>query len=195
MAKHKFETRAVGEGHEPDFREGANGDVVVPIHLTSTYARKKVDELQNGYEYCRCQNPTRKAFETCLASLEGAKHCISTSSGLAAIMNVTHLLERGDHIVAFEDIYGGTIRIFNQILPSFGIETSYVDATKIENVKKAKIGVLYIKDVDRRIVELIDTQLEKIKEQLSWKAEEVEIMHIELAVQTYYPIHHLAELK
>ena len=137
MAKHKFETRAVGEGQEPDFREGANGDVVVPIHLTSTYARKKVDELQNGYEYCRCQNPTRKAFETCLASLEGAKHCISTSSGLAAIMNVTHLLERGDHIVAFEDIYGGTIRIFNQILPSFGIETSYVDATKIENVKKA----------------------------------------------------------
>ena len=51
MAKHKFETRAVGEGQEPDFREGANGDVVVPIHLTSTYARKKVDELQNGYEY------------------------------------------------------------------------------------------------------------------------------------------------
>src|SRR3989344_2644459 len=133
----KFETKAVGEGQHPDFRDGANGDVVVPIHMTSTYARKKVDMLQNGYEYCRCQNPTRKAFEVCLASLEKARFCISASSGLAAIINVMHLLKQGDHIVAFEDIYGGTIRIFNNVMPDFGIKTFFVDATDVKNVEKA----------------------------------------------------------
>ena len=133
-----FSTKAVHAGEEPDFREGATGDVVVPIHLSTTFARKKVAEPTAGYEYTRSLNPTRKALESKLASLENAEYGLVFSSGLAAESTVLlALLNPGDHIVAFDDLYGGTKRLFNQVFSNFGFEITYVDATDTSLVEKA----------------------------------------------------------
>jgi len=133
-----FSTKAVHAGEEPDFREGATGDVVVPIHLSTTFARKKVAEPTAGYEYTRSLNPTRKALESKLASLENAEYGLVFSSGLAAESTVLlALLNPDDHIVAFDDLYGGTKRLFNQVFSNFGFEITYVDATDTSLVEKA----------------------------------------------------------
>ncbi len=133
-----FATKAIHAGEEPDFREGATGDVVVPIHLSTTFARKKVAEPTGGYEYTRSLNPTRKALETKLASLENAQYGLAFSSGLAAESTILlSLLKPGDHIVAFDDLYGGTKRLFNHVFSDFGFEVSYVDATNSSFVEKA----------------------------------------------------------
>ena len=133
-----FSTKAIHAGEEPDFREGASGDVVVPIHLSTTFARKKISEPTGGYDYTRSQNPTRKALETKLAALENAKYGLAFSSGLAAETTVLlSLLKPGDHIVAFDDLYGGTKRLINSVFAKYGINASYVDATVAANVEKA----------------------------------------------------------
>jgi cystathionine gamma-lyase len=133
-----FSTKAVHAGEEPDFREGATGDVVVPIHLSTTFARRKVAVPTAGYEYARTQNPTRKALETKLAALENAKYGLAFGSGLAAETTVLlALLHPGDHIVAFDDLYGETKRLFNNIFLHFGFEVSYVDATDPDRVAEA----------------------------------------------------------
>src|SRR3989338_9893239 len=124
----KFETKAVLLGEEPDLKDGY-GDVVVPIHLSSTFARKEVDKPTKGYEYSRSGNPTRHALEKRLASLEDARFGLAFSSGLAAetVICMT-LLKSGEHVIAFDDLYGGTKRLFNRILTNFNIEFSYADA-------------------------------------------------------------------
>lgn len=133
-----FATKAIHVGEQPDFREGATGDVVVPIHLSTTFARKKVTEPTAGYEYTRSLNPTRKALESKLASLENAEYGLVFSSGLAAESTILlALLNPGDHIVAFDDLYGGTKRLFNHVFSNFGFEVSYVDATNTSLVEKA----------------------------------------------------------
>jgi cystathionine gamma-lyase len=130
MDSYGFSTRSIHAGEEPDFREGASGDVVAPIHLSTTFARKDVDVLTAGYEYSRTLNPTRKALEEKLATLENAKYGLAFSSGLAAETTLAlSLLSAGDHVIAFDDLYGGTKRLFNKILNGCGIETTYVDAT------------------------------------------------------------------
>jgi cystathionine gamma-lyase len=133
-----FSTKAVHAGEKPDFREGASGDVVVPIHLSTTFAREKVGIPTAGYEYTRSQNPTRKALETKLAALENAAYGLAFSSGLAAETTVLlSLLNPGDHIVAFDDLYGGTKRLFNTVFANLGFSVSYIDATDILLVEKA----------------------------------------------------------
>ena len=133
-----FATKAVHAGEDPDFREGATGDVVVPIHLSTTFARKKVNIPTAGYEYVRSLNPTRKALETKLAALENASYGLAFSSGLAAETTLlTALLKSGDHIVAFDDLYGGTKRLFNHIFNNYHIGVTFVDATDISLVENA----------------------------------------------------------
>jgi cystathionine gamma-lyase len=133
-----FATKAIHAGEEPDFRDGATGDVVVPIHLSTTFARKKVTEPTAGYEYTRSSNPTRKALESKLAALENAQYGLAFSSGLAAESTILlSLLNPGDHIVAFDDLYGGTKRLFNHVFSNFGFEISYVDATIPSLVEEA----------------------------------------------------------
>jgi cystathionine gamma-lyase len=134
----RFVTKAIHVGEEPDFREGSSGDVVVPIHLSTTFARKDVEEPTGGYEYSRTDNPTRHALEKKLAALENAKFGLAFASGLAAEATLLlSLLKSGDHVIACEDLYGGTRRLFNDVFQNFGLEFTWVDATNTENIEKA----------------------------------------------------------
>lgn len=135
----KFETSAIHIGEEPNLKEGGNGDVASPIHLASTFARKKVEEPTAGYEYSRSGNPTRAALEKRLAALEDAEFGLAFSSGLAAETTLfLSLLKSGDHVVAFDDLYGGTRRLFDTVFrQNFSVDISYVDARQPEHVKAA----------------------------------------------------------
>lgn len=137
-SQYGFDTKAIHAGETPDFRDGATGDVVVPIHLSTTFAREKVEEPTAGYEYTRSLNPTRKALEEKLAALENAKYAFAFSSGLAAETSVIlALLKAGDHIIASDDLYGGTKRLFNKIFNEYKIEVSYIDTIDILNLEKS----------------------------------------------------------
>lgn len=135
----RFETEAVHAGEEPNLKEGGSGDVVVPIHLATTFARKQIEEPTAGYEYSRTGNPTRFALERKLAALEGAKHGLAFASGMAAetVLALT-LLKSGDHVVAFDDLYGGTRRLFTSTFQkNFNVRFSYVDARDVDAVRDA----------------------------------------------------------
>ncbi|MDR3297214.1 MAG: PLP-dependent aspartate aminotransferase family protein [Prevotellaceae bacterium] len=132
-----FETLAIRAGEPIDLREGATADAVAAIHLASTFGRQHVAR-PGQYEYIRMQNPTREALEVKLAALENAKYGLAFSSGSAAQSTLMlALLKAGDHIVAFDDLYGGTKRIFAQVFQKFGISVSYADATMPEAVEQA----------------------------------------------------------
>ncbi|AEH24553.1 cystathionine gamma-synthase [Pyrococcus yayanosii] len=132
----RFSTKAIHVGENP--REMQYGDVVSPIHLSTTFAKKSVREVEKGYVYSRTGNPTRDSLEKKLAALENAKYGLAFSSGLAAESTILlALLKKGDHVVAFDDLYGGTKRLFNQVMERFGIDFTYVDARDPENVRKA----------------------------------------------------------
>ncbi len=135
----KFETKAIHVGEEPNLKDGGSGDVAVPIHLSSTFARREIGRPTSGYEYSRSGNPTRDALEKKLAALENAKFGLAFSSGLAAETVIcATLLKSGDHVVAFDDLYGGTRRLFNKVFSNnFGVEFSYVDARNSDNIKNA----------------------------------------------------------
>ena len=128
-----FATRAIHDGQEPDPLTGA---VNVPIYLSSTYVQQGIGE-NKGYEYSRVSNPTRTRLEENLASLEGGTAAPVFASGMAAIHAVATLLESGDHVVCGNDLYGGTPRLFNQVLTRYGLEFSYVDTSDAENVERA----------------------------------------------------------
>ncbi|MEJ5225943.1 MAG: cystathionine gamma-synthase [Anaerolineales bacterium] len=130
----KFETLAIHAGQAPDPLTGA---VMTPIYQTSTYAQDGVGRPRNGYEYSRTQNPTRKALQDNLAALEGGAWGLAFSSGLAATNTVIQLLQSGDHVLAGNDVYGGTFRQFDKIHRRFGLDFSYVDTTDPENVLEA----------------------------------------------------------
>jgi cystathionine beta-lyase/cystathionine gamma-synthase len=124
-AGHGFSTRAIHDGQAPDALTGA---VNVPIYLSSTYAQEEIG-VNKGWEYSRVSNPTRDALETSVASLEGGTSAHVFASGMAAISALVTMLRSGDHVVCGEDVYGGTPRLFNQIVARYGIEFTYVDTT------------------------------------------------------------------
>ena len=128
-----FATRAIHCGQEPDPLTGA---VTVPIYPTSTYVQQGIGE-HKGYEYSRVSNPTRARLETNLAALEGAVAARVFGSGMAAIHAIVSMLKSGDHVVCGNDLYGGTPRLFNQVMAGFGLEFSYVDTSDAANVEKA----------------------------------------------------------
>ncbi|HTW44130.1 MAG TPA: PLP-dependent aspartate aminotransferase family protein [Acidobacteriaceae bacterium] len=131
--KHGFATRAIHDGQPPDPLTGA---VNVPIYLTSTYAQEEIGK-HKGYEYARVSNPTRDALEENLASLEGGSSAHVFASGMAAITAMITMLRSGDHVICGENVYGGTPRLFNQIITRYGIEFSYVDTSDPEEVRRA----------------------------------------------------------
>src|SRR5271169_4984584 len=128
-----FGTRAIHDGQEPDPLTGA---VTVPIYPTSTYVQQGIGE-NKGYEYSRVSNPTRARLEENLASLEGGVAAPVFASGMAAINAIVCMLKSGDHVVCGNDLYGGTPRLFNQVMTGFGLEFSYVDTSDAENVERA----------------------------------------------------------
>ena len=131
MSGHGFATRAIHVGQAPDPTTGA---VITPIYQTSTYAQEGLGR-HKGYEYSRSGNPTRTALEECLASLEGARHGLAFGSGLGAETTILHTLRSGDHVVALDDLYGGTFRLFERVFRPLGISFSYVDARDLDTVK------------------------------------------------------------
>lgn len=133
--KEGFETRAIHAGQKADPTTGA---VMMPIYTSSTFEQESPG-IHKGYDYSRSANPTRKAFEDCIASLENGEVGFGFSSGVAAISACVELLSPGDHVIAMNDLYGGTVRLFNEIKTlSQGIEVTYVDMTDMQNVSAAK---------------------------------------------------------
>jgi cystathionine gamma-lyase/cystathionine beta-lyase/cystathionine gamma-lyase/homocysteine desulfhydrase len=128
-----FATRAIHAGQQPDPLTGA---VTVPIYPTSTYVQQGIGE-HKGYEYSRVSNPTRARLEENLASLEGGVAARVFGSGMAAINAIVSMLKTGDHVVCGNDLYGGTPRLFNQVMTGFGLEFSYVDTSEAQNVERA----------------------------------------------------------
>lgn len=128
-----FQTRAIHAGQEPDPTTGA---IMTPVYLTSTYVQESPG-VHKGWEYSRTHNPTRKAYENCIAELESGKFGFAFASGCAAATTILHMLKAGDHVIAGDDMYGGTFRLFDKVLRHHGIEFSYVDLTKAENFAAA----------------------------------------------------------
>ena len=163
MAKNKnqgFETRAIHAGQEAD---PATGAVMMPIYTSSTF-KQDSPGIHKGYDYSRSGNPTRKAFEECMASLEEGIKGYGFSSGVAAISACVELLEPGDHVIAMDDLYGGTVRLFNEIkTKSQGITVTYVDMTDFDNVEKAftnKTKMIFVETPTNPLLKITD--LEKI---------------------------------
>lgn len=128
-----FETRSIHVGQEPDPTTGA---VVTPVNLATTFLQTSPGQ-HTGYEYARSGNPTRKAYEDCLASLESGPYGLAFSSGCAALTTILHLLKQGDHLVSMDDIYGGSIRLMNDVFQNMDIHTTFVDMTDIHKFERA----------------------------------------------------------
>ncbi len=130
----KFGTRAIHAGQSPDPSTGA---IMTPIYQTSTYVQQSPGKIIGEYDYSRAANPTRAALEANLANLEGAKHGLCFSSGVAATGAVLHLLSSGDKVLLGDDVYGGTNRLFNRVFNQMGIETVMVDMTDPDAINAA----------------------------------------------------------
>ncbi len=128
-----FGTRAIHAGNEPDPSTGA---IIPPVYLTSTYVQEAPGKLK-GYDYSRTCNPTRTALEVNIASLEGGKHGLCFSSGMGAINTVFNLLQKGDHVVVSNDLYGGTYRLCRTLYEKFGLSFSFVNMADVESVREA----------------------------------------------------------
>ncbi|TPX32304.1 hypothetical protein SeMB42_g07634 [Synchytrium endobioticum] len=131
--RHGFGTRAIHAGQDPDPTTGA---VIPPISIATTFAQSAAG-VHKGYDYSRSGNPTREAFETAVAALEGGKYALAFASGSVTTATVSHLAGAGSHILSVNDVYGGTYRYFTKVASSNGIDVSFVDLEKPEAIRKA----------------------------------------------------------
>ena len=151
-----FETRAIHAGQEPN---PANGAVMTPIYMTSTFAQDAPAKPRQGYEYSRTSNPTRDALQENLAALEGGSWGLAYASGLAATNALVERLSPGDHVVAGNDLYGGTWRLFERVFARFGIEFTYVDTTRVEEIAAAvrpRTRYVYVETPSNPLLRLTD---------------------------------------
>ncbi|MCK6597217.1 MAG: cystathionine gamma-synthase [Bdellovibrionaceae bacterium] len=128
-----FATRAIHAGQEPDPSTGA---IMTPVYLTSTYVQESPG-VHKGWEYSRTHNPTRKAYENCIANLENGKFGYAFASGCAATTTILSLLKNNDHVVVMDDLYGGTFRLFDKVFKPLGLRFTFIDLTQSENFLKA----------------------------------------------------------
>jgi cystathionine beta-lyase/cystathionine gamma-synthase len=128
-----FGTKAIHAGQSPDPSTGA---IMTPVYMTSTYVQEE-PAVTKGYDYSRSGNPTRAALEGNLAGLEGGKHGLGFASGMAAITCVMNLLESGDHVIAGNDLYGGTYRLLKTVYAKFGVESTLIDMTDLSQLEAA----------------------------------------------------------
>jgi cystathionine gamma-synthase len=147
-----FETRAIHEGQEPD---PATGAITVPIYQTSTYVQEAVGE-HKGYDYSRTANPTRRALELCLASLEGAEHGFAFSSGMGATTTIMHLVSPGDRIVAVDDVYGGTYRLFSKVYAPKGYDVEFAPADAIAEALDARTRLVWLETPTNPLLNVVD---------------------------------------
>jgi cystathionine beta-lyase/cystathionine gamma-synthase len=160
MPKNKqlgFATKAIHSGQYPDPETGA---VSVPIYPTSTYVQQELGK-NKGYEYARVSNPTRTRLEENLAALEGGIASRVFASGMAAINAICTMYKSGDHVVCGNDLYGGVPRLFNQVLANFGMEFTFVDSTRPQNVDSAirkNTRMVYIETPTNPLMSLSDIE-------------------------------------
>jgi cystathionine gamma-lyase len=154
----KFETKVIHAGQEPDPRTGA---VMTPIYATSTYAQSSPGE-HKGFDYARTRNPTRDALQACIAELEGGAAGFAFASGMAAIGTVLELLDSGSHVVAMDDLYGGSYRILERVRKrSANLQTSFVDLSRTEALEAAiKPGtrMLWVESPTNPLLKLVDLE-------------------------------------
>jgi cystathionine gamma-synthase/cystathionine gamma-lyase len=151
----KFQTKAIHVGQEPDPGTGA---VVTPVYQTSTYRLKALGKPQ-AYDYSRAGNPTRRALETVLASLEGGKYGLAYASGVAATASVFNLLQKGDHVLAGEDLYGGSIRLLEKVFKKWGLEVDYAGFEPLASFEKAirpNTKLVWIETPSNPLLRIID---------------------------------------
>ncbi len=154
----KFETKVIHAGQEPDPRTGA---VMTPIYATSTYAQSSPGE-HKGYDYARTRNPTRDALEACLAELEGGQAGFAFASGMAAIGTVLELLDSGSHVVAMDDLYGGSYRILERVRKrSANLRATFVDLSNTENLEKAikpETKMVWVETPTNPLLKIVDLE-------------------------------------
>ncbi len=153
---HRFSTRAIHAGQEPD---PATGAIMTPIYATSTYVQQSPG-VHKGYDYARTINPTRSAYERCVASLESGARGFAFASGVAATATVLDLLESGDHVLASDDLYGGTYRLFERVRRrSAGLDFSFVDLSdpaSLPAAVKPRTRLIWIETPSNPLLKLID---------------------------------------
>lgn len=151
-------TRAIHAGQEPDPTTGA---IMTPIYATSTYVQKSPGKHQ-GYEYSRTRNPTRDAYEQCVASLESGQRGFAFASGMAAIATVLELLKPGDHLIAMDDLYGGSYRIFEKVRKrSAGLQISFInmcEPTALEKAIRPETRMIWAETPTNPMLKLVDLQ-------------------------------------
>src|SRR3954462_13344944 len=152
----KFGTLAIHAGQQPDPSTGA---IMTPIYATSTFVQQSPG-VHKGYEYARSQNPTRLAYERCVADLESGRAGFAFASGLAAMGTILELLDSGDHVVASDDLYGGTFRLFERVRKrSAGLNFSFIDMSTRESLERAitpKTRMIWIETPSNPMLKLID---------------------------------------
>ena len=154
----RFETLAIHAGERPDKAYGA---VSVPIYQTSTFAFEDLGK-HRGYDYSRTANPTRKVLENTIAQLEGGKAGFAFATGMAAETTVIHLLKAGDHVISGDDVYGGTYRLFQEVMPNFGVEFTFLrmnDRAKIEAAIKPNTKMLWLETPSNPLLNIIDIEM------------------------------------
>jgi len=154
----RFETIAIHAGERPD---AAFGAVSVPIYQTSTFVFKDIGKTR-GYDYSRTANPTRKVLEDTIAQLEGGKAGFAFATGMAAEATVMHLLKAGDHVISGNDIYGGTYRLFQNVMPDFGLEFTLLrmdNRKRIEDAIKPNTRMLWLETPSNPLLNIIDVEM------------------------------------
>ena len=156
--QHEFATRAIHAGQEPDPSTGA---IMTPIYATSTYVQESPGK-HKGYDYARSINPTRLAYERCIADLENGTRGFAFASGLAAMSTALEVLESGSHIIASDDLYGGTFRLFEKVRRrSANLDFTYVDLTNAEDFERAikpNTRMVWIETPSNPLLKLIDLE-------------------------------------
>ena len=154
--KHAFATRAIHAGQQPDPSTGA---IMPPIYATSTYVQESPG-VHRGYEYSRTQNPTRMAYERCVADLESGTHGFAFASGMAAIGTALELIDSGSHVIAMDDLYGGTRRLFSGVRErSAGLQFTYVDmsdASRVAEALRENTRMIWIETPSNPLLKLVD---------------------------------------
>ncbi len=148
-------TRAIHAGQEPDPQTGS---VTVPIYQTSTYAQEGIGG-HKGFEYSRTDNPTRTALQTAMAALDGGYGSLGFGSGMAAEATIMALLEPGDHVIASDDLYGGTFRLFDKVLRKYGLEFDFVDASQPSQVERAirrETAMIWVESPTNPLLKIVD---------------------------------------